>query len=44
MHEDITAAVPQETAAMIDHILSNCHEIHRADLGSLVPLHAISDT
>lgn len=38
MDDDATAAVPQETGALIDHILGNCHEMHRADLASLVPL------
>jgi regulator of cell morphogenesis and NO signaling len=38
MHDDATAAVPQETGALIDHILTNYHEMHRADLASLVPL------
>jgi regulator of cell morphogenesis and NO signaling len=38
MHDDATAAVPQETGALIDHILTNYHEKHRADLASLVPL------
>lgn len=38
MHDDATAAAPQETGALIDHILTNYHEMHRADLASLVPL------
>lgn len=38
MVDKATAAVPQETGALIDHILSNYHEMHRADLASLVPL------
>lgn len=38
MHDDATAGVPQETGALIDHILTNYHQMHRADLASLVPL------
>lgn len=38
MHKLSTSAVPQETNALIDHILSNYHEMHRADLDSLVPM------
>lgn len=38
MHDDATAAVPQETAALIDHILTRYHAMHRADLESLIPL------
>jgi len=38
MQDDATNAMPQETGALIDHILSRYHEIHRADLASLVPL------
>ena len=38
MHDNATAAVPQETGALIDHILTNYHEMHRVDLASLVPL------
>lgn len=33
-----TPAAPEETGALIDHILTNYHEMHRADLASLVPL------
>ncbi|MBE0412892.1 hemerythrin domain-containing protein [Yoonia sp.] len=40
MHDDATAAVPQETGALIDHILTNYHAMHRADLASLIPLAA----
>lgn len=29
---------PEETAALIDHILTRYHEMHRSDLASLVPL------
>lgn len=32
------ADVPQETAALIDHILTRYHESHREDLASLVSL------
>jgi len=32
------ADVPQETGALIDHILTRYHEVHRKDLASLVPL------
>jgi len=38
MHDEATTAVPQETGALIDHILITYHETHRADLASLVPL------
>lgn len=38
MHNDATAAVQQETGTLIDHILTNSHQMHRADLASLVPL------
>lgn len=38
MHDEATAAVPQETGALIHHILTKYHEMHRADLASLVPL------
>lgn len=38
MQDDATNAVPRETGALIDHILSRYHEMHRADLASLVPL------
>ncbi|MGR3749211.1 MULTISPECIES: hypothetical protein [unclassified Paracoccus (in: a-proteobacteria)] len=37
MHDDATAAVSPETGAMIDHILTNYHQMHRAGLASLVP-------
>lgn len=30
--------VPQETGPLIDYILARYHEVHRADLASLVPL------
>lgn len=32
------AQAPQETGALIDHILSRYHETHRAQLASLLPL------
>ncbi|MFA8443460.1 hypothetical protein [Yoonia sp.] len=38
MHDEATAAVPQEIGALIDHILTNYHEMDRADLDTLVPL------
>lgn len=38
MQDDAMTEAPQETGALIDHILSRYHEIHRADLASLVPL------
>lgn len=38
MRDDATAGVPAETGALIDHILTRYHEMHRADLASLVPL------
>lgn len=34
----IRTAPPQETGALIDHILTRYHETHRADLASLVSL------
>jgi len=37
VHDNATASVPQETGALIDHFLTNCHEMHRADLASRVP-------
>jgi len=39
--EDLAATVtdvPQETGALIDHILTRYHEMHREDLVSLMPL------
>ena len=30
--------VPQDTGALIDHILTRYHEMHREDLASLMPL------
>ncbi len=38
MNEQTRFDAPQETAALIDHILTRYHEMHRADLASLVPL------
>lgn len=38
MHDNATAAVSEETGALIDHILTNYHQMRRADLASLVPL------
>ncbi|MEX5726703.1 regulator of cell morphogenesis and NO signaling [Rhodovulum iodosum] len=38
MQDDATPATPEETGALIDHILTNYHAMHRADLASLVPL------
>ena len=38
MHDDATAGVPQETGALIDHILTKYHQMHRADLASLMEL------
>lgn len=38
MPDDATAAMPQETGAPIDHILTTCHKRHRPDLAFLVPL------
>ena len=38
MHDDATAALQQETGALIDHILTNSHQMQRADLASLVTL------
>ncbi len=38
MQHDATSTLPQETGALIDHIIRNYHEMHRADLLSLVPL------
>lgn len=37
--KDIAEAdVPNETCAVIDHILARFHEMHRDDLASLMPL------
>lgn len=38
MHDNAIAAAPEETEALIDHILTNYHAMHRADLASRVPL------
>jgi regulator of cell morphogenesis and NO signaling len=38
MHDNATDVVPQDTRALIDHILRQYHAMHRADLESLVPL------
>ena len=38
MKDHSEAQAPQETGALIDHILTNYHQMHRADLASLVPL------
>jgi regulator of cell morphogenesis and NO signaling len=38
MYEVLATDVPQETDALIDHILTRYHEMHRADLASLMPL------
>ena len=38
MHDNATNVVPQDTRALIDHILRQYHAMHRADLESLVPL------
>lgn len=38
MNDQTRFEAPQETAALIDHILTRYHEMHRADLASLVPL------
>jgi regulator of cell morphogenesis and NO signaling len=38
MKDDASSDVPQETGALIDYILARYHEMHRADLASLVPL------
>jgi regulator of cell morphogenesis and NO signaling len=38
MQDDVTPAVPLQTDALIDHILTRYHAMHRADLASLVPL------
>lgn len=38
MPAEATAAALQETGALIDHILTNYHAMHRADLASLMPL------
>src|SRR6056297_871373 len=38
MQHHANTTVPQETGALIDHIIRNYHEMHRADLLSLVPL------
>lgn len=38
MNDQTPIDAPKETAALIDHILTRYHEMHRADLASLVPL------
>ncbi len=38
MTDDARPAVPQETDALIDHILHCFHAMHRADFASLIPL------
>lgn len=38
MRETSATEVPQETDVLIDHILERYHEMHRADLASLMPL------
>ena len=38
MRDRMPAPAPQDTCALIDHILTRFHETHRADLASLVPL------
>lgn len=38
MVDEVTAGVPQENGALIDHILTNYHQMHRVDLASLMPL------
>jgi regulator of cell morphogenesis and NO signaling len=38
MNADETATPPQDTGALIDHIVTRYHQMHRADLASLVPL------
>lgn len=38
MQDIPTPDVPQDTGALIDHILTRYHQMHRADLASLVPL------
>jgi len=38
MQDDTEAAVAYETAALVDHILTRYHEVHRAELADLGPL------
>lgn len=38
MQDFATPTLPQETGALIDHILTTYHAMHRADLASLIPL------
>jgi len=38
MQDTVIPSVPEETGALIDHILTRYHEKHRADLAALVPL------
>jgi len=38
MHDDAATTPPQETGALIDHILTNSHVMHRAGPASLAPL------
>ncbi|MEZ5753612.1 MAG: hypothetical protein R3D90_02210 [Paracoccaceae bacterium] len=35
MRDDAPTTAPEETGAMIDHILTRYHEAHRADLAGL---------
>lgn len=38
MRDNAQTTAPEETGALIDHILSRYHEVHRADLAGLLPL------
>lgn len=38
VQDEAAITPPQETGALIDHILTRYHDMHRADLASLVPL------
>jgi len=38
MRDDAPTTVPRETGPLTDHILETCHEMHREDLASLLPL------
>ena len=38
MQTDSEAAVPADTSALIDHILTRYHQVHRAEVAALKPL------
>lgn len=38
LRRDAAAEAPEATEALIDHILTRCHAVHRAELDALIPL------